>query len=123
MGSRLAPSMTEVGQPFPEAGTARQENGGNRFGYALQMALVFGLDPLTQLGHQLTMEERCFHESRYELGNFLASHGTPRLVSLSYVENLGTATLSRVFCTTKGRSLHFDDLLFHERSPNFAEND
>ena len=65
------------------------------------MALVFGLDPLTQLGHQLTIEQRCFHESRYELGNFLASHGTPRLVFLSYAENPGTAILSRVLCTTK----------------------
>jgi hypothetical protein len=55
-------------QPAP-SGLAGLQHRRYNFRKPLQMTLVFGLHPLTQLVLQLTIQEGCFHETGLELGN------------------------------------------------------
>jgi hypothetical protein len=67
------PAMRQIGNPLAQTGTFRLQNGSDDLGEALQVSLVFGLDPLTQRVLQLTIQKGGFHEFCCELGNFSVS--------------------------------------------------
>lgn len=65
--------MTEIGNPFSQTGTAGLQDSSENFSESLEVPLVFGRDPLTQLVLQLTIQKGCFHEICFELGNLSVS--------------------------------------------------